>query len=113
MGFTLPFFNQAKKSLSSLQGKYIIYAIVICSLIGFIIQWPIGAILKNHEMSLKGRELNQIEVQTIKEHTTLIAIGVIILLLIVFILSMNWITKIIEKRRTPNAEEKEHQNFHT
>lgn len=99
MGFSIPLFDKAKESAFTRQGKYIVYVIVICSIIGFVIQRPIGDALKNHEISLKGKELNQIEAQTMEERATLITIGVTIFLLIVSILNMSRVIKIMEKRR--------------
>ncbi|MBM3237312.1 hypothetical protein FJZ31_13545 [Candidatus Poribacteria bacterium] len=108
MGFSIPFFDKAKESAFTKQGKYIVYVIVICSLIGGIIQWPIGSALKQHEISLKGRELNQIEAQTIEERATLIAMSVTIFLLIVSILNMS---RFIKQRRTQNLKEKGKNNY--
>jgi len=113
MGYSIPFLKEAGKSLRTLQGKYIIYVILICWLIGLVIQGPISNALKNHEMSLKGRELNQIEAQTMEERATLITIGVIIFLLITFILSMSRIIRIVARRREPKLQEEEHKNSHT
>ena len=108
MGFHIPFLKEGQKSLRTLQGKYIVYVIVICSIIGFVIQRPIGNALRNHEMSLKGGELNQMEAQTVEERATLITMGVTVFLLIVCIFSMSRVIKIIERRRMQNLEEKEH-----
>ena len=113
MGYSIPFLKEAGKSLRTLQGKYIIYVIVICWLIGLVIQGPISNALKNHEMSLKGRELNQMEAQTMEERATLITIGVIIFLLIAFILSMSRIIRIVERRRRRKLQEEEHQDSHS
>jgi hypothetical protein len=108
MGFSIPFLKEAGKSLRTLQGKYIVYVIIICSIIGFVIQNPISDALKEHEMSLKGRELNLVEAQTVEERATLITMGVIVFLLIAFILSMSRVIKIIEKRRTQKLESENH-----
>ncbi|HIE27082.1 TPA: hypothetical protein EYP66_07330 [Candidatus Poribacteria bacterium] len=113
MGFSIPFLKEAGKSLRTLQGKYIIYVIIICSIIGFVIQGPISDALKEHEMSLKGGELNLVETQTVEERATLITMGIVVFLLIAFILSMSRIIKIIEKRRTQYSKGEEHQNFRT
>jgi beta-lactamase regulating signal transducer with metallopeptidase domain len=107
-GFTVPFLKQASKHLQTLQGKYIFYIIIICSLIGFIIQQPISNTLKEHEMSSKGRELNQIEAQTMSERATLIAMVVTVCLLILLILSMGYIIRIFERRSMENSIEEEH-----
>jgi len=64
--------------------------------------------LKQHEISLKGRELNQIEAQTIEERATLIAMSVTIFLLIVSILNMS---RFIKQRRTQNLKEKGKNNY--
>lgn len=99
-GFSLPLFTGATKSLRTMRGKYIVYVIVICSLIGIAVQMTVSYSLKKHEVSLKGTSLNVAEEQMIEEQATLITGGVIILLLIASLLSMNRIIKIIEKRRT-------------
>lgn len=104
MGFTIPFVKEAGKSLRTQQGKYIVYIIVICSIIGLVIQSPISNVLKNHEMSSKGRELNQIEEQTMEERATLITMGATIFLLIVSILSMSRVIKIIENWKRGNIK---------
>ncbi|MFQ6039852.1 MAG: hypothetical protein ACE5PV_03265 [Candidatus Poribacteria bacterium] len=110
MGFSIPFLKEAGKSLRTLQGKYIVYVIIICSVIGFVIQGPISNALKEREMSLKGGELNLVETQTVEERATLITMGIIVFLLIAFILSMSRIIKIIEKRRTRELETENHHD---
>jgi len=100
--------KEGQKGLYTQQGKYIVYIIVICSIIGIVIQYPIGSALKNHEMSLKGSNLNQIEEQTMEERAILISMVVTVFLLIVLILSMRRIIRIVERRRTRNSDEEEH-----
>ena len=86
-------------SVYTSRGMYIICVVLICSLLGFVLQMSISAVLKQRALSLKGEALNEPEKRMVEERATLISAGIVIVLLIILLLNTERILKIMGRKR--------------
>ena len=101
-------FQNARRSLSTSQGRFTFYAIIICAILGMVLYQPTIFLVQKLSPTASP--------QAVAEQAMLITVGLCIVVLVVSLLKMDTIMAAIDNRRLESfnqrmAKRKESDNF--